>query len=335
MKKALDISTTYMGLSLKSPFIPSACPLSEHLQGLTEMERCGAGAVVLHSLFEVPYEAESNHVERYLDQVIIAKRHLKIPIIASLNADTLKGWVELARELEKAGSDALELNIYSLSVSPKMPSAEIEQAYVDIVESVTRAVKIPVAVKMPPFFTNIALMASRLEQAGARGLVLFNRFYQPDVDLLSMGPGYSLRLSTAAENRLPLRWLSMLYRQLRVDMVAGTGIRTGSDVLKMILSGANAAQMCTVLLQRGIPWLEVIEQDLRQWMETCQLTSLKEARGQLARGIKEQPGEIEREEYRRALQGYSLIDVPDWRDEKTLYTPPPKPIRAGAHATEA
>ncbi len=215
-----------------------------------------------------------------------------------------------------------------MSLSADTPSAGVEQAYVDIVQSVTAAIKIPVAVKLPPFFTNLALMTSRLENAGAKGLVLFNRFYQPDLDLLSMGPGYSLRLSTAAENRLSLRWISLLYRQARLDFAAATGIRTGGDVLKMVLSGAGATQLCSVLLQRGIPWLEIIEQDLRQWMTACQVTSLKEARGMLARHSNEEPGQIEREEYRRALQGYSLIDVPDWRDEIPMHIPQSKSSRA-------
>jgi dihydroorotate dehydrogenase (fumarate) len=202
-----------------------------------------------------------------------------------------------------------------------LPSSKIEETYVNVVSRVAAAVKIPVSVKMPPFFTNLALMTRELEDAGARGLVFFNRFYQPDLDLLSMGPGYSLRLSTATENRLSLRWISLLYRQVRLDLAAGTGIRTGADVLKMILSGASAVQLCSVLLQRGIPWLEVIERDLRRWMDTCQVTSLKEARGILSLNSSEDPGEVEREEYRRALQGYSRIDVPDWRDEVSLHIP--------------
>jgi len=318
MKTLRDISTTYLGLELRSPLIPSASPLSEHLDGLLEMERCGAGAIVLHSLFEEPYQEIPHHVDRYVDEVIIAKRHLQIPVIASLNAGTAGGWIRLARTLEKAGADALELNIYSLSLSADTPSADIEKAYVNIVRAVTAAIEIPVAVKIPPFFTNLALMTRQLEEAGAKGLVLFNRFYQPDLDLLSMGPGYSLRLSTASENRLPLRWISLLYQQVRLDLVASTGIRTGGDVLKMILSGASTVQICSVLLQRGIPWLEVIEQDLRQWMDTCHVTSLKEARGLLARSLKEEPGQVEREEHRCALQGYSRIDVPSWRDEIPL-----------------
>ena len=319
MKTPQDISTTYLGLTLRSPLIPSASPLSEHLDGLREMERCGAGAVVLHSLFEQPYESSPYHVARYVDELTLAKRHLKIPIIASLNAATTDGWVQLASVIERAGADALELNIYNLSLSMATNSEKIETNYVDIVRRVTSVLKIPVSVKMPPYFTNLPRMARQLEDAGAAGLVFFNRFYQPDLDLLSMGPGYSLRLSTSAENRLSLRWISLLYRQLRLDLAAGTGIRTGSDVLKMILSGAAVTQLCSVLLQRGVPWLDVIERDLRHWMEACQITSLTEARGQLARHCSEDPGDVEREEYRQALQGYSRIDVPDWRDEKPIH----------------
>jgi len=310
MNATQDISTTYLGIPLRSPLIPAASPLSEHLDGLSEMERCGAGAVVLHSLFENPYHASLQHVESYLDEVSAAKAQLKIPVIASLSASTHEGWIRLAQRIEKAGADAVELNIYKLSLAADMPSSKIEQAYVDIVHSVASAVKIPVAVKLPPFFTNLALISSQLEDAGAKGLIFFNRFNQPDLDLISMGPGYSLRLSTGAENRLPMRWLALIYRQVRLDLAAGTGVRTGADVLKMILSGASATQLCSVLLQRGIPWLELIAQDLRHWMEICQVTSLKEAKGMLASDPNE---DAEGEEYRRALQGYSSIEVPERR----------------------
>ncbi len=317
--KTPDLSVTYLGLPLRSPLIPSASPLSEHLQGLLEMERCGAGAIVLHSLFEDPYQPTPHHVERYLNEVTMAKEYVGIPIIASLNASTKGGWGELARQLETAGADALELNIYNLSMAAETTSEQVEQAYVDIVRSVVNMVKIPVSVKIPPFFTSLPHMMRQLENAGAKGVVFFNRFYQPDLDLLAMGPGHSLRLSTASENRLPMRWISLLYRQVRVDLAASTGIRTGGDVLKMVLAGASVTQICSVLLQRGIPWLEIIRQELKQWMDTCQVSSLEESRGMLARHPNEVPGQVEREEYRRALQGYSLIDVPDWRDEIPIH----------------
>jgi len=308
MKSTPDISTTYLGIPLRSPLIPAASPQTEHIDGLSEMERCGAGAVVLHSLFENPYQERFQHVEAYLDEISAAKRQLKIPVIASLNANTPEGWVRLAKRIEKAGADAIELNIYRISLTPDMPSSKIEEGYVEIVRHVASVLEIPVSVKLPPYFTNLALLSSQLEDAGAKGLIFFNRLYQPDLDLLSMGPGNSMRLSTGAENRLPMLWLSLIYRQVRLDLAAGTGVRTGSDVLKMILSGACATQLCSVLLQRGIPWLELVTQDLLHWMDICHVTSLKEAKGILARQPNE---EAEDEEYRRALQGYSGLEVPE------------------------
>jgi dihydroorotate dehydrogenase (fumarate) len=316
---ACDITTNYLGLELCSPLIPSASPLSGKTEALQEMENCGAGAVVLQSLFEHPFERHPFYPDYYFEKIAEAKAAIKIPVIASLNAATMKGWVELAAEIEKAGADALELNIYHLSLDSDVPSSRIEQSYVDVVKTVAEAVTIPLAVKLPPFFTNLAFLGRELTEAGASGLVLFNRFYQPDVDLLSMGPGYTLRLSTSAENRLPLRWISLLYQQEIGYLAASTGIRTGADVLKMILSGASATQLCSVLLQKGIPWLKEIEGELRQWMATCKITSLKEARGVLSYRCMENPGQIERDEYRKALQGYNLIDVPSWHDEVPIH----------------
>jgi len=314
-----DITVTYLGLELRSPLIPSASPLCEHVDALQQMENCGAGAVVLPSLFEDPIDPQPGHPDFYFEKIAQAKEKINIPVIASLSATTLEGWVALAREIAHAGADALELNIYHLSLASNVASCQVEEAYVDVVAAVARAVKIPVAVKLPPFFTNLAFMARELKQAGAAGLVLFNRFYQPDIDLLSMGPGYTLRLSTSTENRLPLRWISLLYQQEIGYLAASTGIRTGADVLKMILSGASATQVCSVLLQRGIPWLEQIHGELHQWMEMCQITSLREARGTLSHRCMENPAQIEREEYRKALQGYAQIDVPSWHDEVPLH----------------
>ncbi len=316
---ALDISTSYLGLELRSPLVPSASPLSEHTDAIADMESCGAGAVVLHSFFENLHEHGRHDPEAYCEEIARAKARVKIPVIASLGATTLDGWVNLAASMAQAGADALELNIYHLSLSPDVPSARVEACYVDVVKAVTTVVKIPVAVKLPPFFTNLAYMAKALEEAGADGLVLFNRFYQPDIDLLSMGPGYSLRLSSGAENRLPLRWISLLYRQAYLSLAASTGIRTGPDVLKMVLCGASATQVCSILLQRGIPWLRVIEQDLRQWMSITNVHSLKEARGTLSHRVVDDPQEVEREEYRKALQGYSQIDVPASRDDAPVH----------------
>lgn len=318
-KSSHDISVRYLGLDLRSPIIPSASPLGEHVDSLLEMENCGAGAVVLPSLFEDPYERNTRHPDYYFEEITKAKSALKIPVIASLSASSREGWRDLASRIVDAGADALELNIYHLSLSSDVPSDQVEQGYINAVETVTEHLDIPVAVKLPPFFTNLSYVGKRLREAGAEGLVLFNRFYQPDLDLLSMGPGYTLRLSNSSENRLPLRWISLLYQQEIGYLAASTGIRTGADVLKMVLSGASATQVCSILLQRGIPWLKEIENDLLKWMDTCHISSLKESRGSLSHRCMENPGQIEREEYRKALQGYARIEVPSWHDEVPLH----------------
>ena len=307
---AIDISTHYLGLSMRSPLVPSASPLTDRIESLQEMERCGAGAVILPSLFEEPYDRDALQPAEYLDKIKAAREHIAIPVIASLNASTLKGWAEYAAMIEKAGANAIELNIYNLSLDPDVPPAFIEDGYVNAVKAVAEAVKIPIAVKMPPYFTSLAYIAKRLKEAGARGLVCFNRFYQPDIDLLTLGSTYMLRLSTAAENRFPLRWISLLYRRIQIDMAASTGIRSGEDVLKMVLSGASVAQVCSVLMQRGIPWLRKIEQELREAMEESGYSSLSEVRGLFSCQVSGEPGEAERDEYRKALQGYILSRSP-------------------------
>ncbi len=319
MKKTADITVDYLGLKLCSPIVPSASPLSQEIEALVEMENCGAGAVVLRSLFEDPWEPSLPTPAAYFEEIARAKQHVKIPIIASLSATSESGWRTLAGQIADAGADALELNIYHPRLSRYVPSSLAEQTYIDTVKAVTHAVRIPVSVKLPPFFTNLAFLVRELRLAGASGIVLFNRFYQPDLDLLAMAPSYTLRLSTSAENRLPLRSLPLLYQQSEMDLAASTGIRSGADILKMILSGASITQVCAILLQRGIPWLKTLEQELRHWMDTCNISSLKKARGILSRRMMEDPGQIEREEYRKALQGYAQIDIPSWRDEVPLH----------------
>ena len=314
-----DISVNYLGLDLRSPIVPSASPLSEHLDSLLEMETCGAGAVVLPTLFEFPIKHNSFHPNYYFERIIQAKKTLKIPVIASLNACSDESWHDLAGKIQEAGADAIELNIYHMSLSPNVPSAQVEAGYVNVVKTVASAVSIPIAVKLPPFFTNLSYLAKDIKKAGASGFVLFNRFYQPDIDLLSMSPSYTLRLSTSSDNRLPLRWISLLYQNELGYLAASTGIRTGDNVLKMILSGASVTQVCSILMQRGIPWIKYIEEDLHRWMDICKIHSLKESLGLLSHRCMKNPGQIERDEYMKALQGYSQIDVPSWKDEIPLH----------------
>jgi len=291
------------------------------------MERCGAGAVVLQSLFQEPIHPVAALETRYADEITTAKRNLRIPVIASINAATSSGWDRLARLVEQAGADAVELNAYRITLDPEIPSEQIEKSYVDIVRSVAAAVKIPVAIKLPPFFTNIARITAQSATAGARGIVLFNRIYQPDLGLIEMGPRRSLRLSTPAENRLPLQWISLLSNYVKADLAASTGIHSGHEVLKMILVGASTTQLCSILMKRGIPWLQALEQELREAMDICNITSLKSARGILARHPNELPGEVEREQYDLALQGYSHLEPPDWREEIPVHVDPHSPGR--------
>jgi dihydroorotate dehydrogenase (fumarate) len=318
----LDLSTTYLDLPLRSPLVPSASPLSENLEGLQEMEKWGAGAVVLHSLFQEQYNRNARHPNHYCDEISEAKKRLHIPVIGSLNATTMEGWTGLAHMIERAGADALELNVYHLSLDPDMLSADIEKVYIEVIEAVTSTIKIPVAVKLPPFFTNLARMTKGLEQAGAKGLVLFNRFYQPDLDLATMAPDRSLDLSSPTENRLPRHAISLLYRQTHIDLAANTGINTGADVLKMILCGASVTQLCSILLKCGIGCLTTIEQELRDCMKEYGIQSLKEVRGKLSHPVITEPGEIEHEEYHKALQGYPSQYVPSWHDQEPLKISP-------------
>lgn len=309
MKSPLDLSTRYLGIQLRSPFIVSASPLSRNLETLRQMDQSGAGAVVFHTLFEEPLESASSDPDSYCDQIATAKRQLSIPVIGSLNAKSLNGWIQLARSIELSGADALELNIYEMSLSITRPAHLIESLYVDTVQAVAKSVRIPVVVKLPPFFTNLAYVAKQLEEAGAKGLVLFNRFYLPDIDLNTKSSGHSLRLSTASENRLSLRWISLLYRPIQADLIANSGIRSGADVLKMILVGAAATEICSVLLQRGVSWLESMKEELEQAMEIAQVRSLAEARGMLSHRYTLEPGIVEQEEYQTALQGYTRFGV--------------------------
>lgn len=315
------LATTYVGLPLRTPLIPSASPLSTCLHHLEEMEHFGAGAVVFNTLFEESFGGGAMSRPDYFARVGAARKKLGIPVIASLSATTPQGWTELARGAEDSGASALELNIYEATVSTTVPSSVIESHYIEAVERVVSAVKIPVSVKLSPFFTNLAYLTKEMEEAGAKGFVLFNRFYLPDIDLPTLSPKHSLKLSSPTENRLSRRWISLLYRPIRADLVANTGIRTGEDVLKMILAGAAATELCAVLLQRGIPWLAMIVEELRKALETANVDSITQARGWLAHKYTQQPGAVEREEYQSALQGYEFCDVPTWREPQEKRQP--------------
>ena len=325
----MNLTTKYLGLNLRTPLVPSASPLSEDIDNLKRMEDAGASAVVFHSMFEeqIRHEMQTLHhhlthgtesyaealsyfpepdefqfaPNRYLLNLVKAKQALGIPIIASLNGSTFGGWTTLARGMEKAGADALELNIYSIPTNPDVTAEEIETSYLTIVASVKAQVKIPVAVKLSPFFTNFARFARRLDQQGADGLVLFNRFYQPDIDLDALGVTPNINLSAPGEMRLPLRWIAMLHGRIRANLAATSGIHRGSDALKMLMAGADVTMLCSVLLRHGIEHLTVIEREMREWMEAHEYDSVEQLKGSMGQKNCPDPSAFERAQYMRAI----------------------------------
>jgi dihydroorotate dehydrogenase (fumarate) len=328
----MDLSTNYLGLNLKSPIVPSAGPLSTNVDNIKAMEDAGAGAVVLYSLFEEEIEhdaLELNHYtlantdsfpeaqsffpipydikvggEEYLNHVRKAKESVNIPVIGSLNGKKLGGWVDYAKKIEQAGADALELNIYIISANHLKNSLTIENTYLDIVRSVLDNVKIPVAVKLHPFFTSVSELAVKLDQAGAKGLVLFNRFYQPDIDLEKLEVVPNVLLSTPMDLRLPLRWTAILYGQVKADLAATSGIYSAQDALKMIMAGSKITQMLSCLLKNGIPHIKDVLDQMAQWMEEHEYDSLNTMRGSMSYVNIADPAQFERANYMKVLHSY-------------------------------
>jgi len=332
----MDLSTTYLRMKLRSPLVPSASPLSEEIDTIRRMEDAGAAAVVLFSLFEeqlrleryelhhhLTYGTESFpealtffpeppefHLgpEEYLDHIRKAKEAVDIPVIASLNSTSLGGWTDFAKKIEQAGANALELNVYYIPTDMDLASEEVEKTYIDILKAVKSVVAIPVAMKLSPFFSNIANMAKRLDEAGADALVLFNRFYQPDIDLETLEVQPKILLSTPQSLRLPLRWIAMLHGRIKADLAATSGIHTAEDVLKMLMVGANVTMLCSVLLRHGIDHLRIIEQDLRRWMEQHEYESVRQMQGSMSQKHCADPSAFERAQYMQAIMTYK----PEW-----------------------
>jgi dihydroorotate dehydrogenase (fumarate) len=328
----MDLTTTYMGMKLRSPLVPSASPLSADIDNIVWMEDAGAGAIVLPSLFEEQLTMESHELhhhltygtesfpesltyfpepenfrlgpDEYLDLIYKAKQKVKIPIIASLNGVSLDGWTDYARMIEQAGASGLELNIYSVQTNLEITSEQIEQNYINMFKVVKAAVAIPVSVKLSPYFTNMANMAKRLDDAGADALVLFNRFYQPDINIETLEVEPHVLLSTPQALRLPLRWIAILYDRINADLAATSGIHNAHDVLKMLMAGANITMLCSVLLRHGINHLRCIEQEMRQWMEKHEYQSVKQLQGSMSQKNCPNPSAFERAQYMRALQTY-------------------------------
>jgi dihydroorotate dehydrogenase (fumarate) len=331
----IDLSTQYLGLNLRTPLVPSASPLSQEVSSLRRLEDAGASAVVLYSLFEEQLRQESLELDHhlnegtnsfaesltffpqpsefrmgpdgYLDLIRKAKEAVKIPIIASLNGTTVGGWTQYAHQIQQAGADALECNIYYIPTDPHLSSAQVEQTYIEIVNSVKSAVTIPVAVKISPFFSNMANMAARLDAAGANGLVLFNRFYQPDIDLDELEIKPNVLLSGPQALRLPLTWIGILYGRVKASLAATSGIHESQDVIKLLMVGASVTMLCSSLLRNGINHIRTLEQGLKDWMEKHEYESVKQMQGSMSQLRCPDPGAFERAQYMRAVKGIQHV----------------------------
>ena len=329
----MDLTTNYLGLKLRSPLVVSASPMSEDVDNIKRMADAGAAAVVLYSLFEeqlrqdrlelhrslehgtnsfaealsyFPEPAEFRlGPEEYLKHIAAAKKATKIPIIASLNGSSDGGWTSFAKQIQQAGADALELNIYYIPTSLELTGTEVEMTYLDILKAVKANVTIPVAVKLSPFFSNFANMAKRFDDAGADGLVLFNRFYQPDIELESLEVKPNILLSTPMEMRLPLRWIALLHGRVNASLAATSGIHRASDALKMLMAGADVTMLCSTLLRHGIPQIAAIERDMIDWMAEREYESVKQLKGSLSQKNCPEPAAFERAQYMKALTGYT------------------------------
>ena len=336
----MDLTTQYLGLTLKSPLVVgAAAPLTEDIDNFRWLEDSGASAIVMHSLFEeqirrerleihhhtefgtesfaeaLTYfpEPETFHVgtEAYLEHIREAKRRVDIPIIANLNGATLGGWIDYAKQVQEAGANAIELNIYWIPTDLNLSGADVEQDYIDIVRSVKESVQIPVAVKISPFFSNMANMAKRLSEAGADGLVLFNRFYQPDIDIENLEIQPNLILSAPQDMRLPLTWIALLYGKLPVSLAATSGISRAEDVVKLLMAGADVTMLVATLLRHGIGHIKTIEEEVIQWLTDHEYESLAQLRGSMSQQKCPNPSDFERVQYMRAIQSYHPIWAPD------------------------
>ncbi len=325
----MDISVDYLGLKLRSPLVPSASPLSEEIDNLKLMEDSGASAVVLRSLFEEQLRLESYEIahymvnatesnpegltyfpqpgqflfgpDEYLNHIRKAKQSIKIPVIASLNGTSLGAWTAFSKSVEQAGADAIELNIYSVPTQISKSGADVENEVVEILRAVKSNVKIPVTVKLSPFYSNMTNMASRLDQAGANALVLFNRFYQPDFDLETLEIKTNVLLSTPQSLRLPLTWIGILYGKVKADLAGTGGVHEALDALKLIMAGADITMLCSVLLKNGITYIKNIEADMVCWMEAHEYVSIRQMHGSLSQIKCADPGAFERANYMRAI----------------------------------
>lgn len=329
-----ELSTTYLGLKLKNPLVASASPISKNVDKAKKLEEAGISAIVMYSLFEeqiIHESLELDHFlsrgsesfaealtylpdggmygvspERYLNQVAGLKKAVDVPVIGSLNGVSKGGWTSYAKRIEEAGADALELNLYYLVTDPNMTSQQVEDAQVELVADVKSAIKIPLAVKLSPFVTSLPNFAKRIVDAGASGLVLFNRFYQPDFDLDELDIVHNLDLSTSAELRLPLRWISILSSKVNADYALTSGVHTAQDVLKAMMAGAKVAMMASSLLHNGPQAIPAVLENLQTWMKEHEYESIQQMQGSMSQKNVKEPAAFERANYMKVLGS--------WRD---------------------
>ena len=327
----MDLTTTYMGLKLKNPIVPSASPLSASVDMVKQLEEVGASAVVLYSLFEEqiqqdaqeidhflttynesyaealsyfpePEEYRNMEAEEYLEHIANLKEAVDIPIIGSLNGVSPGGWMKYAKKIEEAGADAIELNVYYIPTDPNLTGEQVEQIYIDDLKTVKSSVKIPVAMKLSPYFSSFANMALRLDKAGADALVLFNRFYQPDIDLETLEVIPNLKLSNSYEIRLPLRWIAILYGSVSASLAATSGVHTVEDVIKLIMAGADVTMMASALIKEGPRLVRQVLDELQNWMEDHEYESIELMKGSMSYQAVAEPAALVRANYIKTLQ---------------------------------
>jgi dihydroorotate dehydrogenase (fumarate) len=328
----MDLTTTYMGMTLKNPIVPSSSPLSHEIDNIRRLQDAGAAAIVMHSLFEEQITLESHQLdhflsygtdtfaealsyfpdvetysvgpEKYLDLIRQAKQAVDIPIIGSLNGVSTGGWIEYAKKIQEAGADALELNVYYIPTSTELTGNEVEQMYLDVLGDVKKNVSVPVAMKLNPYFSATANMAHRLAKAGADALVLFNRFYQPDFDLEELQVVPSLTLSKSREMRLPLRWVAILYGRVPVDLAITSGVSNHIDVLKGMMAGAKVTMMASAILRKGPGRINKILKNMVRWMEEHEYESVAQMQGSMSQKNVAEPAAFERANYMKVLQSW-------------------------------
>lgn len=327
----MDLTTTYLGIKLKNPLVVSSAPISSDVDKVKRLEELGAAGIVMYSLFEEqinreieeidyylsyrnefyaealnylpePEEFHNLHAEEYLKQISDLKSAVDIPVIGSLNGVSPGGWMKYAQKMQEVGADALELNVYYLATNPEMTAEQVEQIYLDDLKAVKEAVTIPVAMKLSPYFSSFANMARKLDAAGADGLVLFNRFYQPDIDLERLEVQPNLQLSTSYELRLPLRWIAILFGNVKASLAATSGVHSAEDVIKLMMTGADVAMMTSVLLKRGISVVKEIREGMQRWMEVHEYESIRQMKGSMSYRKVGDPGAFERVNYVKTLQ---------------------------------